>query len=328
MKRALADQLARAWNWRQERGCLEGTECLRVFHGPGEGGGALARWAVDLFSGRAWVTEWESQGRSDARADALALDCIAEFLVSRGVASAVVLRRPEKGVPAEPQALIGAMPLERFAASEGRSRFWIQLHGTRHPGLFLDHLPLRRWLEARARGWKVLNTFAYTGSLSVSAALGGATHVTTLDLSKPTIRWAQDNWELNTLPLEKSRFIAGDVFEWLPRLKREGERYDAVILDPPSFSRGNKGSFSTSRDLPRLHRLAMELIEPGGILITSINSANVGWGQYEKDVLSAARELRLEFDILSRIDQPETFPSALSDPQARYLKGWVLRMRA
>jgi 23S rRNA (cytosine1962-C5)-methyltransferase len=179
----------------------------------------------------------------------------------------------------------------------------------------------------RARGWKVLNTFAYTGSLSVAAGLGGAEHVTTLDLSKPTVRWAQDNWELNGLAADRGRFISGDVFEWLPRLGREGRLFDAIILDPPSFSRGNKGSFSTSKDLTMLHRLAMELLAERGTLITSINSANVSWAQYEKDVLSAARELGHEYEVLSRIDLPETFPTPLSQPQARYLKGWILRRR-
>ncbi|MCM2323416.1 MAG: class I SAM-dependent methyltransferase, partial [Oligoflexia bacterium] len=199
---------------------------------------------------------------------------------------------------------------------------------TRHPGLFLDHAPLRQWLRRRARDWRVLNTFAYTGSLSVAAGAGGARQVTTLDLARPAIQWAEENWRLNGFSDERARFIAGDVFEWLPRLKREGQTFDCVILDPPSFSHGKKGNFSTSKDLPRLHALALELLAPGGTLVTSINSAQVSWARFERDVAEAARERRRELEVLAQIDLPETFPTRLGAAQDRYLKGWILRSRA
>jgi 23S rRNA (cytosine1962-C5)-methyltransferase len=171
----------------------------------------------------------------------------------------------------------------------------------------------------------VLNTFAYTGSLSVAAGAGKAAHVTTLDLSKPTIRWAEENWAANGLEAERARFVAGDVFEWLPRLKREGRRYDCLILDPPSFSRGAKGSFSTAKDLRRLHELALELLAPGGVMATSINSANVTRARFEAELVAAAAAKGRSLEILEEISQPDTFPSRLGDPQGRYLKGWVLR---
>src|SRR5690606_24981460 len=153
--------------------------------------------------------------------------------------------------------LFGEVPAGHFSVSEGGRSFLVQLQGVRHPGLFLDLAPLRDWLQARSQGWRVLNAFAYTGSLSVAAGRGGASHVTTIDLSRPTIRWAEENWRENVLPESSARFIAGDVFEWLPRLRREKAEYDCLILDPPSFSRGKKGSFSTAKDLRRLHELAI-----------------------------------------------------------------------
>ena len=328
LNEGIVGELERAWQWRESRGCFAEAECLRVFHGPGESDGVLKRWAVDRYGSGFWVTEWEGDaGGRPADANA-ALGAIESFLKSKGVKQATVLRRPEKGVPAEPQALGSfSASAERYSATEGSLKFWIQLLGARHPGLFLDHQPLRRWLIERAKDWKVLNTFAYTGSLSIAAGAAGASHVTTLDLSKPTVRWAEENWQLNGFEASKARFISGDVFEWLPRLKREGARYDCVILDPPSFSRGNKGSFSTAKDLTQLHRLAMELLDRDGVLVTSINSANVSWAQYEKDVQAAASVLKHSYEVLFRIDQPETFPSSFSVPATRYLKGWALRRR-
>lgn len=316
-----------------------------MFHGPGESTGSLALWAIDRFQcaeGSAqgdhyWVTQWERASGdrvgSDRETQAAVTDAILaeirDFLTNRDARSATWLGRPEQGVPSEPRTLLGQPPSGRFVAREGASRFAIQLLGARHPGLFLDHLPLRNWLGSSAQGWRVLNTFAYTGSLSVACGLGGAAHVTTLDLSKPTIDWAQENWRLNGLADDRARFIAGDVFEWLPRLAREGERsgrrYDCVILDPPSFSRGHKGTFSTQKDLVRLHELALDLVTEGGHLVTSINSAQITWAKYEADVQAAARARKASLQILARVDLPETFPTALGRTEDRYLKGWVLR---
>jgi 23S rRNA (cytosine1962-C5)-methyltransferase len=304
-------ELESAWRWREEKGLLRAGGALRVFHGPGEGTGALAEVAVDRFGDHYWVTEW---GGAGARPE------LADFLCARGARSAVVLARPERGVPDVPAVLLGVPPEGRFAVEEGRARFLIQLRGARHPGLFLDHAPLRAWLLAHARGWTVLNTFAYTGSLSVAAGLGGAAHVTTLDLARPAVAWARENWELNGLAASSAEFLADDVFARLPRLARQERRFDCVILDPPSFSRGKKGSFSTAKDLGRLHALAFDVLAPGGTLVTSINSANVPWRKFEADVRGATkRKLRL----VEKLGLPATFPART--PEQRYLKGLVLR---
>jgi 23S rRNA (cytosine1962-C5)-methyltransferase len=288
-----------------------------MFHGPGDGTGALAEIAIDRYGAGYWVTDWG--GWTDEVASA-----VTSFLASRGAQHAVVLKRPDKGVPSLPERILGSGP-ERFEVREGKCRFWIRLEGTRHPGLFLDHAPLRRWLETGEAGRRILNTFAYTGSLSVAAGVGGAEHVTTLDLSRPTVQWAEENWHLNQLDASRARFIYGDVFEWFPRLKKQGGLYDCVILDPPSFSRGEKGSFSTGKDLTRLHRLALSVLAPGGTLITSINSANVSWQKYERDIDDAARAEGRELDVLFEIALPETYPTRAE--RDRYLKGWALKAR-
>lgn len=317
-----AAELERAWAFREKKGILSQLQAVRVFHGPGEGTGALSRIAIDRFGEHFWMTEWESG--KEALTPAI-LSEMTRFLESKGAKSVVALFRPEKGkLPEEPRVLAGDPPRERFDVDEEGAKFKIQLLGARHPGLFLDHLPLRRWLRAEMRGKKVLNTFAYTGSLSVAAGLGGAAHVTTLDLSNPTVRWAEENWKLNSLPAESARFISGDYFEWLPRLKREGKKFDCVILDPPSFSRGTKGNFSTAKDLVRLHELALDVLEPRGVLATSINSANISRERYEEEIGDALRSRKRSAEVIEEISQPETFPART--PEQRYLKGWILRI--
>jgi 23S rRNA (cytosine1962-C5)-methyltransferase len=320
-------ELERAWSWRESRGMLSSGDAIRVFHGPGEGSGALQAITIDRFGDSCWVTEREGE----KAAPASLAGALRDFLESRGVRSAVALWRPRAGIPETAEPLLGetAAPDAKsgIEAREDGARYSIRFSGVRHPGLFLDHAPLRRWLRERASGWRVLNTFAYTGSLSVAAGLGGASHVTTLDLSGATVDWASANWRLNGLAEDKGRFIAGDVFERLPRFHRQGEAFDCVILDPPSFSRGKKGSFSTAKDLVKLHELAIDLLAPGGVLVTSINSANVSAEKFRADVLAAARARAKAFDVLAELSLPDTFPTRLERPEDRYLKGWCLRLR-
>lgn len=336
---SITDNLAAAFTRREQSGQLQQSDALRIFHGPGEAQvkdralqAVLKNLSIDRFGQHAWVTLWEEQANSTIQAlfEQHVRLPLCDFLQQHFV-SAVLLYRPVKGVPENPSILFGAPPAERFSAFEKGARYEIQLQDTKHPGLFLDHAPLREWLMHNCHGLRVLNTFAYTGSLSVAAGIGGAKHVTTLDLSKATMRWAEANGELNGLNGDRARWIAGDVFEWLPRLKKEiGQGkiplFDMVIMDPPSFSRSDKGTFSTAKDLPQLHALALDILAPGGLLITSINSAKITWEQFEKDILQAAKQKKCNLQVLKRLEQPETFPNWLHEQaNERYLKGFIFR---
>lgn len=308
---------------------------VRIFHGPGEGGGHpdLSRIAIEYFQATggeayAWVFSWEAGGRVSLAEGTRAE--IEAFLRTKGVRGAVSLERPEKRAPADASALFGHLP-EFLDIEEFGLHYRIRFVGTKHPGLFLDHAPLREWLILNAGPRRVLNTFSYTGSLSVAARRGGAKRVVTLDLSRPTIGWAKENWELNFGPVAEGTsvdlvsvsaadFIYGDVFEWLPKLERRGDRFDAVILDPPSFSRSPKKVFSTAKDLPALHASALRLLDRGGLLITSINSAQISPAEFRREIESAARaENRRLKEVL-----PLGAPS-LTFPGADYLKGWIFR---
>ena len=325
LQAGLKAELQAAWLLREKLGVFSSSDAIRVFHGPGEGSGALLGIAIERFGEHYWITEWEKCPK---------LEIVADFLRSHGARSAVRLFRPPKGVPANPDVLFGEPPQGRFSIRESGAIYRVQFLGTKHPGLFLDHAPLREWLLAGgARGLSVLNSFAYTGSLSVAAGLGGASRVTTLGLSKPAIEWARENWQSNGLPAGRGEFIFGDYFEWMQRLEKKKRLFDCVIVDPPSFSRGKKGSFSTSKDLEKLHELAFGILSPGGLLVTSINSAGVTRKKYFYDVHSAARSRSRKIEIIHEIELPATFPirpgaesGPGSGPEAdRYLKGWILR---
>lgn len=153
-------------------------------------------------------------------------------------------------------------------------------HGLRYPirlaegpatGLYLDQRDNRRWVADRVGGGRLLNTFAYTGSFGLTAAAVGAT-TTNVDLAKAAMRAARDLFTLNAFDPTGHRFLADDVFDVLPRLARRGEEFDAVLLDPPTFARGRRGSFSTERDYGQLIALAAPLVAAGGSLVAFSNT--------------------------------------------------------
>jgi 23S rRNA (cytosine1962-C5)-methyltransferase len=320
---SLREDLDRAWQWRLQSGVLQRLPAVRVFHGPGEASSPVgAGLLIEKFGSGFWIFEREGEGKPAPE------DTVLEFLQELGARRAVWLRRPKKGVPEEAVLVLGN-DTEPVELEEGGLRMQIRFRDTRHPGLFLDHEPLRAWLQQNRVGGRVLNLFAYTGSLSIAAARGGAQHVTTLDLSKPTLEWARLNWELNSLGHVDARFMAEDSFKGLQRLAKAGETFDTVILDPPSFSRDKNGkTFSTAKDLEALHDAVFKVMNPaGGWVITSINSANCSREQYARDVLNAAKRNRFQVQVQRQIDAPETFPTRLDQPESRYLKGWILRVR-
>jgi 23S rRNA (cytosine1962-C5)-methyltransferase len=158
----------------------------------------------------------------------------------------------------------------RIVVKEGECEYYINLYDYLDTGLFLDHRPLRDKILRNSNNKKVLNLFAYTGSISVAAAVGGA-HVTTVDMSKTYINWAKDNFRLNDLYIDSHIFVRENVFDFL---REDKNSYDTIILDPPSFSNSKKmdGSFDVQRDHSGLIYLCLERLKPNGILYFSNNN--------------------------------------------------------
>jgi 23S rRNA (cytosine1962-C5)-methyltransferase len=314
----IAKTLQFAYEWRKRLGLFETSEALRIFYGPGESTlTELNPIAIELFKNHAWITQWDTVTTAT-------LDQVVGYLKNLNVESVVLMDRSKVASDADVKTIYGTPPTGRFSVTEFGQPYLIQFSETKHPGLFLDHAPLRKWLLATQKNKTVLNLFSYTGSLSVAAAKGGASKVTTLDLSKSTIEWAEENFKNAEIAPEVGNFIYGDALEWLPRLYKKGERFDTITCDPPSFSRSKNGTFSTQKDSQKLHELIFPVLNPGGILVTSINSENYPESHFLKDIHLAAEASQCRIQVLSRVDLPETFPTRSNQLQERYLKGFYL----
>jgi len=160
-------------------------------------------------------------------------------------------------------------PLHTVVGERG-VRYGIDFGAGYSAGLFIDQRANRAFVRARAPK-RLLNTFAYTCSFSVVAALAGA-ETLSVDLSKKSLDRGRENFALNGLPLAGHRFTADDVLDVLPRLARRGERFDLIVLDPPTFSRGNRGRrWQVEEQIEELLQAALELATPQASLLISTN---------------------------------------------------------
>jgi 23S rRNA (cytosine1962-C5)-methyltransferase len=192
-------------------------------------------------------------------------------------------------------------------------------------GLFLDQRENRRRLLATLQpGKTVLNTFAYTCAFSVVAAKAGAM-TTSVDLSKNYLEWGRENFRANGLDPATHEFVFGDAFEWLKRFAKRGQRWDVVIIDPPTFSTTKKGRvFQAARDYEELAALAMPLVAPDGWLLCSTNQRTLEPEQFEKSILAAAKRCGRATESLEFATQPFDFRVA---PKERpYLKTFWVRL--
>jgi 23S rRNA (cytosine1962-C5)-methyltransferase len=179
---------------------------------------------------------------------------------------------PRKSEEREPPSLIFGDPTEnlRTIATERHLRFGIDFGAGFSPGLFPDQRENRSYVRHIAPK-RLLNCFAYTCSFSVAAAHVGATTVN-IDLSKKSLARGRENFALNSLPTTDHHFIADDVSAMLPRLARKGEKFDVIILDPPTFSRSSGGKFfHVENHFEKLLVDALELTDRDSHVLLSTN---------------------------------------------------------
>lgn len=161
---------------------------------------------------------------------------------------------------------------EFFTVEENGHKFLVNLADYLDTGLFLDHRITRQMVKEQSKGKKVLNLFCYTGSFSVYAAAGGAASVSSVDLSKTYLQWAEDNFTINHLKdKNKYQFIHADVLQYLKTLAFQS--FDIIVMDPPTFSNSKrmKDFLDIQRDHGMLINDALKVLKPGGILYFSTN---------------------------------------------------------
>jgi len=190
------------------------------------------------------------------------------------------------------------------SVQEANMNYTIDFSAGYSAGLFLDQRANRAWIRTQPVK-RLLNTFAYTCSFSVVAGSMGAETVS-VDLSKKSLDRGQRNFALNGLPQDGHRFIADDVMDVLPRLARKGEKFDTIILDPPTFSRGNEGRrFQVEKDFPDLLAAALELADTSARVLLSTNCTRLSVRDLEWFARHALKQVRRAGDLFREPELPD-----------------------
>ncbi len=311
------------------------TNAFRLIHGAGDG---WPGWQVDRL-GDFLLSQTESE-LSDAQRRHL------ETLP--GVTGAYHKRLQRRMGGADPagvsaRLVLGRAAPERFVISENGAKFELSFNEGSSVGLFLDQRDNRRRFLVNhvaadfpvfARGGEpprgeappgrvaepapgrpeMLNTFAYTCGFSVCAAKAGA-RTTSLDLSKKYLEWGKRNFTLNGLDPAAHEFIYGDAFDWQRRLAKKQRRFDAIVLDPPTFSQSKEqGVFRAEKDYAGLVAAALPLLKAGGVLFASTNAAGLKPEDFLKTIERSITQARRQIRRRHYAPQPPDFPITRSQP--------------
>ena len=227
--------------------------------------------AVDIYGDSAVIFEYAAPKEIDEKTSEKRLqDVISLTAQQLDIAPeniAVKVRKKQKG---EEQYTPMAKQNRTMVVEEFGAKFKVNLFDYLDTGLFLDHRLARRYIQENAKDKRFLNLFAYTGTASVHAAIGGAKAITTVDLSKTYLKWGQDNFALNDISNTRYRFEQADCLKWLEHAQGQ---YDLIFLDPPTFSNSKrmKDAFDVQNDHIKLLTWVKKILSPSGTLIFSNN---------------------------------------------------------
>ena len=224
-----------------------------------------------------------------------------------------------KGLDYESAHVYGQEAPDFFTVLENGVLYQVFMDDGLMTGIFLDQHEVRGSLvDGLTMGKSLLNMFSYTAAFSVAAAMGGASQTTSVDLAKRSRELSQAHFQANGISTDDHRFIVMDVFEYFKYAKRKGLTYDVIVLDPPSFARNKKQTFSVAKDYHKLISQSLEILNPEGIIIASTNAANVSRQKFTEQIDKgfAGRS----YQILNKYGLPADFAYNKKDESSNYLK--------
>ena len=222
-------------------------------------------------------------------------------------------------IPNLPDGERGRHPFELIIREHGMSLL-VDVENGQKTGLFLDQRENRRLVRDISHGLRVWNGFSYTGGFSIAAALGGATRVVSVDRAPAAIDTARRNFLLAGISLAGHDFLAEDAFAALQRAKSQGELFDLVIVDPPSFAPTQQAVVGALAAYRRLHEMAIDLVVPGGLLAAASCSSHIDEKAFLSTIGDAAVAKRRAVQLLEVRGQPADHPTLPGFPEGRYLK--------
>jgi 23S rRNA (cytosine1962-C5)-methyltransferase len=297
------------------------TTAFRAFNGEGDGIGGLT---IDYYK-EYFVFTWYSEGIYSFRNDIY--EAFGNFHSFKGIYEKK--RFANKGQYVEDDDFVmgerGQFPL---LVKENNIQFAVYLNDGPMVGIFLDQKDVRKRIKDHyAKGKTVLNTFSYTGAFSVAASLGGAVKTTSVDLAKRSLPKTIEQFSVNEVDYEAQDIVVMDVFQYFKYAKKKGRAFDLVILDPPSFARSKKHTFSAAKDYTGLLQEAIAITEKAGVIIASTNCSTFNMDKFHKFIKEACNKEKRAYEILEQYTLPNDFRTAKVFPEGDYLKVVFIKVK-
>ncbi len=300
----------------------EQTNAYRLIHSEGDG---LPGLVVDRFAD-ILVMQIHTAGMERLR------PLLIEALLQETGVSGILLRndsmsRRREGLEVEEPVVVTGEVSEHILIRENGVQFLVDPWQGQKTGFFLDQRDKRESLRKYAQGKRVLNCFSYTGGFSLYAALTNKdTTVTSIDISSPAIEASRKNFELNSLNPDDYEFRTADVFSSLEEMVEHGEQFDVVVLDPPAFAKTQSARNNALKAYRRLNTLGMQVLRPGGILLTCSCSGVVGMDDLLGVLSQSAQRFQRPVQLLETYTHGVDHPINLAMPETAYLKAVFCRV--
>ena len=299
----------------------EDTTAFRVFNGEGDGIGGVT---IDYFDGY-YVINWYSKGIYQFKEEII--QSITSQFPYKGIYQKKRFDVDGKYVE-EDDFVTGEQGQFPLIVKENGIHFAVYLNEGAMVGVFLDQRDVRKAIRDHyAEGKTVLNTFSYTGAFSVAAALGGATKTTSVDLANRSKSKTIEQFSMNGIDYEAQDIIVEDVFHYFKYAVKKNLKFDLVILDPPSFARSKKVTFSAAKDYTNLLKQAITITEDHGVIVASTNSAAFDMKKFKGFIKTAFQECNENYEILEEYSLPEDFRTIKEFPEGDYLKVVFIRKK-
>ena len=230
-----------------------------------------------------------------------------------------------KGLDYDSAHIYGQEAPETFTILENGVKYSVFMNDGLMTGIFLDQHEVRDALiNELGLGKRVLNMFSYTAAFSVAAAMGGAIETTSVDLAKRSRELSQAHFDANGLDMTNHHFVVMDVFEYFKYAKRKNLTFDLIVIDPPSFARNKKQTFSVAKDYHHLISQALEVLSDDGTIIASTNAANLTVAQFKKQLEKGFASVKHEYIRLQQL--PSDFTVNKADMSSNYLKVFTIKV--
>lgn len=297
------------------------SDGLRLIHGESDG---LPGLVVDRYADTL-VAQFSSCGTERWKSvivEALLAETGLTRLYERSDASVRAL----EGLPEATGWLAGSGDTD-ITISEHDWKLSLDVAEGHKTGFYLDQRDSRQKFASytrRLKSQRVLNCYAYTGGFTVAALAGGAQHVTSIDSSGPAIERAKANVALNGFDASRTTMLDADVNASLRQFRAEGKTFDAIVLDPPKFAPTVAHAERAARAYKDINRLALHILEPGGVLFTYSCSGGINADLFHKIVASAGIDAQVDAYISERMGGAPDHPMTVTFPEGEYLKGLIL----